>query len=95
MPDVVFKDVGKWRSIPWSFTDKDGNTHKAGRYWYVGYQEGVGFLLANDEQWEGNAFFVENGGTIPVLLAPWPSILKNLWWIALALLALIYILKRK
>lgn len=95
MSDIVFNDVGKWRSIPWSFTDIDGNTHKAGRYWYVGYQEGVGFLLANDDQAGTQRFFVENGGVVPVLLAPWPSILKNLWWILLALLALIYILKRK
>jgi hypothetical protein len=95
MNDVVFNDVGAWRYVPWSFTDLDGKSHPSGKYWYVGYQEGVGFLLANDDQSGTQRFFVENGGLVPVFIAPWPSLLKNLWWILLALLALFYILKRK
>jgi hypothetical protein len=93
--DVVFNDVGRSHYIPWGFNDVEGNKHEKGKYWYIGYQDGVGFLLSKNNTPGEARFFVENGGVIPIFIEPWPFLMRNFLWILLGLLALIYILKRK
>jgi hypothetical protein len=91
---VIFHETGKWVNKWFSFKDIDGNYYPPGKYWEIGYQVGIGVLLANDEKIGTARFFTEKMG-LPVFIGK-EGESNNLWLILLLVLVIGYfILKRK
>lgn len=90
---VTFHDTGKWVNKWFPFKDIDGNQHPSGKYWEIGYQPGVGVLLANDDKTGTARFFTEESG-LPGFIGKKGE--SNIWLILLLVVVIGYfILKRK